>query len=164
MAQSKYVLKPYRGGTNQMRGVYVHLPIHSNGWFKENGVRELLRKIFRYQSHRVHPQVLKGALSKSNCYITVFNCCDCMYHDSQRLLNFKWPKTATSLAEDEWIEHADRPPPFFIAKVYRDVRHVHESRLQLHVLVFVHEPQDFRVRRERDHLRGCCSDCSVVHY
>lgn len=94
----------------------------------------------------------------------VFNYRYCMYHDSQRLLNFKWPKTATSLAEDEWIEYANRPPPFFVAEVYRDVRHVYESRLQLHVLVFVHEPQDFRVRRERNHLRGCCSDCSVVHY
>lgn len=150
-----------------MRGINVHLPIHSNGWFKKNGVRELLRQIFRYQSHRVHPQVLKGALSNSNYSshsIQLLRYCDCMYHDSQRLLNFKWPKTAASLAEDEWIEYADRPPPFFVAKVYRDVRHVHESRLQLHVLVFVHEPQDFRVRRERDHLRGCCSDGSVVHY
>ena len=48
--------------TNQMRGVNVHLSIHSNGRFKTNGVGELLWQIFWYQRHRVHPQVLECAL------------------------------------------------------------------------------------------------------
>jgi len=87
-----------------------------------------------------------------------------MYRDSQRLFNFKRPETTTSLSKNMRIENADRPPPFFEVQKNREVRHVHERWLQLHVLVLLHKAQDFRVRRERNHLNGCYRNISIVHY
>ena len=87
-----------------------------------------------------------------------------MYRDSQRLFYFKRPETTTSLSKNMRIENAYRPPPFFEVQKNREVRHVHERRLQLHVLILLHKAQDFRVRRERNHLYGCYRNISIVHY